>query len=90
MIELRAIVADDSVVIRQGVIRILADGGFRIVAEVGDANALMDAVAAEKPHLAVVDIRMPPGGNAGLTAGHLDPGALPDRRRAGALPISRA
>ena len=68
MIELRAIVADDSVVIRQGVIRILADGGFRIVAEVGDANELMDAVAAEKPHLAVVDIRMPPGGNAGLTA----------------------
>ena len=67
MIELRAIVADDSVVIRQGVIRILADGGFRIVAE-GDADALMDAVAAEKPHLAVVDIRMPPGGNAGLTA----------------------
>ena len=66
--ELRAIVADDSVVIRQGVIRILSDGGFRIVAEVGDAHELMDTVAAEKPHLAVVDIRMPPGGNAGLTA----------------------
>lgn len=68
MRELRAIVADDSVVIRQGVARILGEGGFRIVAQCSDANELMDAVAAEQPHLAVVDIRMPPGGNAGLTA----------------------
>jgi DNA-binding NarL/FixJ family response regulator len=65
---LRAIVADDSVVIRQGVARILADGGFRVVAEAGDATELLAAVAAEVPHLAVVDIRMPPGGNAGLAA----------------------
>jgi DNA-binding NarL/FixJ family response regulator len=68
MTELRAIVADDSVVIRQGVARILSDGGFRVIAEVRDANELLDAVAATPPHLAVVDIRMPPGGNAGLTA----------------------
>jgi DNA-binding NarL/FixJ family response regulator len=68
MSELRAIVADDSVVIRQGVARILGDGGFRIVAQCSDADELLDAVAAKQPHLAVVDIRMPPGGNAGLTA----------------------
>jgi DNA-binding NarL/FixJ family response regulator len=68
VIELRAIVADDSVVIRQGVARILAEGGFRVTAEARDAEELMTAVAAEPPHLAVVDIRMPPGGNAGLTA----------------------
>jgi DNA-binding NarL/FixJ family response regulator len=68
MTELRAIVADDSVVIRQGVARILSDGGFRVIAELRDANELLDAVAATPPHLAVVDIRMPPGGNAGLTA----------------------
>jgi DNA-binding NarL/FixJ family response regulator len=68
MIELRAVVADDSVVIRHGVSRILADGGFRIVAEAGDADSLLEAVAREQPHLAVVDIRMPPGGNAGLAA----------------------
>lgn len=68
MRDLRAIVADDSVVIRQGVARILGEGGFRIVAECSDADELLEAVAAEQPHLAVVDIRMPPGGNAGLTA----------------------
>jgi len=65
---LRAIVADDSVVIRQGVARILAEGGFRVTAEARDANELLEAVATEPPHLAVVDIRMPPGGNAGLDA----------------------
>lgn len=68
MTPLRAIVADDSVVIRQGVARILAEGGFRITAEARDANELLEAVATEPPHLAVVDIRMPPGGNAGLDA----------------------
>ena len=68
MNELRAIVADDSVVIRQGVARILAEGGFRVTAEARDATELIEAVAAAPPHLAVVDIRMPPGGNAGLTA----------------------
>lgn len=68
MIQLRAIVADDSVVIRQGVARILSEGGFRVVAEVRDAPELLEAVAADPPHLAVVDIRMPPGGNVGLAA----------------------
>ncbi len=68
MTTLRAIVADDSVVIRQGVARILAEGGFRVTSEARDATELLDAGAAEPPHLAVVDIRMPPGGNAGLAA----------------------
>jgi DNA-binding NarL/FixJ family response regulator len=66
--QLRAIVADDSVVIRQGVARILATGGFTIAAEARDADELLAAVAAEPVHLAVVDIRMPPSGNAGLAA----------------------
>jgi DNA-binding NarL/FixJ family response regulator len=66
--ELRAIVADDSVVIRQGVARILGDGGFRVIAEARDATELLAAVAADRPHLAVIDIRMPPSGNAGLAA----------------------
>jgi DNA-binding NarL/FixJ family response regulator len=68
MNELRAIVADDSVVVRQGVARILSDGGFRVVAEAKDAPELLTAVEAQQPHLAVVDVRMPPGGNAGLGA----------------------
>jgi len=68
MTDLRAVVADDSVVIREGVVRILSEGGFRIVAEAGDATELLSVVARDVPHLAVVDIRMPPGGNAGLAA----------------------
>lgn len=68
MTPLRVIVADDSVVIRQGVIRILSEGGFRVVAEARDADELLEAVTAAPPHLAVIDIRMPPGGTAGLDA----------------------
>ncbi len=68
MNDLRAVVADDSIVVRKGVVRILSDGGFRIVGEAGDAGELLDVVARERPHLAVVDIRMPPGGNSGLSA----------------------
>jgi DNA-binding NarL/FixJ family response regulator len=56
----RAVIADDSVLMREGVARVLQDGGFEIVASVGDADALKRAVAAEKPDVAVVDVRMPP------------------------------
>ncbi len=65
---IRAVVADDSAVIRSGVIRILEDAGIRVIREARTADELMSAVAEEAPDLAVVDIRMPPGGNAGLTA----------------------
>jgi DNA-binding NarL/FixJ family response regulator len=65
---IRAIVADDSAVIRQGVVRILEDGGMQVTAEARDADELLAAVAADPPDLVVVDIRMPPAGNAGLTA----------------------
>jgi DNA-binding NarL/FixJ family response regulator len=65
---MRAVVADDSAVIRSGVVRILEGAGFRVVREARTADELLDAVADEMPDLAVVDIRMPPGGNAGLVA----------------------
>ena len=65
---IRAVVADDSAVIRSGVVRILEDAGMRVVREARSADELIAAVADELPDLAVVDIRMPPGGNAGLTA----------------------
>ena len=67
-VPIRAVVADDSAVIRSGVIRILEDAGIRVIREARTADELMSAVAEETPDLAVVDIRMPPGGNAGLTA----------------------
>lgn len=62
------IVADDSAVIRAGVARILEDGGMQVVAEAADANEAMMCVEEHRPDLAVLDIRMPPAGNAGLVA----------------------
>ena len=63
-----AVVADDSAVIRTGVVRILEDAGIEVVREARTADELLAAVDETPPDLAVVDIRMPPGGNAGLTA----------------------
>ena len=65
---IRVIVADDSAVIRQGVVRILEAGGMDVVAEARDADELLAAVDRDPPDLAVIDIRMPPSGNAGLAA----------------------
>ena len=56
----RVVVADDSVLLRDGVVRLLNDSGFDVVAAVGDATALLDAVTDEQPDLCVVDVRMPP------------------------------
>ena len=57
---MRVVIADDSVLIREGVARVLADAGMEVVASVGDADALRRVVATEKPDVAVVDVRMPP------------------------------
>ncbi|GII51926.1 DNA-binding response regulator [Planotetraspora thailandica] len=57
---MRLILADDSVLLREGLIRLLADAGHEVVAAVGDAPALLDAVAVHRPDVAVVDVRMPP------------------------------
>ena len=54
------IVADDAALFRVGVARLLADAGVEVVAEVGDAAALLGAVAAHRPDAVLVDIRMPP------------------------------
>ena len=57
---MRAVIADDSVLMREGITRILAEGDFEVVAGVGDAQSLLDAVEAHRPDLAVIDVRMPP------------------------------
>jgi DNA-binding NarL/FixJ family response regulator len=57
---LRVILADDAVMIREGLARLLSDEGVEIAAQVDDAEALMRAVRADPPDVAVVDIRMPP------------------------------
>src|ERR1700740_1932463 len=57
---LRVVIAEDLALLRDGLERLLRDNGFEVVAAVQDARALLDAVAREKPDVAVVDIRLPP------------------------------
>ena len=57
---IRVVVADDSVLLRDGLVRLLEDAGMDVLAAVGDAEALLDAVATNDPDLAVIDVRMPP------------------------------
>jgi DNA-binding NarL/FixJ family response regulator len=56
----RVVVADDDVLLREGIARILGGAGFDVVGQAGDARALEDLVREQGPDLAVVDIRMPP------------------------------
>ena len=57
---LRTVIADDSVLLRDGLVRLLTDSGFDVVAAVGDADGLLDAVTEHSPDLCLVDVRMPP------------------------------
>ena len=57
---LRVTVADDAVLFREGLARLLSDAGFEVTATVGSADALLAQVDAHLPDVAVVDIRMPP------------------------------
>ncbi len=57
---MRVVIAEDSVLMREGLARVLADGGFDVAAQVGDAAALRRAVKQTKPDVVIVDVRMPP------------------------------
>lgn len=57
---MRVVIADDSVLLREGMARLLEDAGFEIVGQAGDADELMLKVRSWKPNVAIVDIRMPP------------------------------
>jgi DNA-binding NarL/FixJ family response regulator len=56
----RVVVADDSVLMREGIVRLLEEAGHEVVAQAGDADDLTRKVRAHKPDVAVIDIRMPP------------------------------
>jgi DNA-binding NarL/FixJ family response regulator len=58
--QLRVVLADDSVLLREGLIRLLGEAGCTVVAAVGDGEALVAAVIEHRPDVAVVDVRMPP------------------------------
>jgi DNA-binding NarL/FixJ family response regulator len=57
----RVVVAEDSVLLREGIVMLLESAGFDVVAQAGDAEDLVRKVGAHKPDVAVVDVRMPPG-----------------------------
>jgi DNA-binding NarL/FixJ family response regulator len=65
----RVVIADDEVLLREGLARLLQDAGFEVAGRCGDAEALLRMVEARRPDVALVDIRMPPHrGDDGLVA----------------------
>ncbi|QYN34284.1 response regulator transcription factor [Pseudonocardia sp. DSM 110487] len=79
---MRAVIAEDSVLLRDGLAHILRRSGCEVAAEVGDADALVAAVECEAPDVAVTDVRMPPRfADEGLVA------ALELRRRRPGFPV---
>lgn len=57
---LRVVLADDSVLLREGVRSLLEEENMQVVASVGDGDRLLEAVSLHRPNLAIVDVRMPP------------------------------
>ncbi len=57
---MRVVVAEDGVLLREGIVRLLREAGLQVVGAVGDAEALLAVVAEDRPDVAIVDIRMPP------------------------------
>lgn len=57
---MRVVIAEDSVLLREGLVRLLTEHDAEVVAAVGDGDALVDAVDRERPDVSIVDVRMPP------------------------------
>jgi DNA-binding NarL/FixJ family response regulator len=68
---LRVVIAEDSVLLREGIVRLLEQSGFEVVGQAGDGEDLLRKVGAHKPDVAVIDVRMPPTHtDEGLRAAH--------------------
>ena len=79
---LRVVIAEDSVLIREGIARLIEESGGTVVAKVGDGEAFVRAVEAHRPDVSVVDVRMPPSQrDEGLRA------AIEARKRVPGTPI---
>jgi DNA-binding NarL/FixJ family response regulator len=79
---LRVVIAEDLALLREGLVRLLEEAGFEVVAAVADGSDLLRAVVTERPDVAVVDVRLPPSfRDEGLRA------ALEARRRIPGLPV---
>jgi DNA-binding NarL/FixJ family response regulator len=57
---MRVVVADDAVLLREGLVRLLDEAGHEVVAAVGDGPSLVDAIIEHRPDVSIVDVRMPP------------------------------
>jgi DNA-binding NarL/FixJ family response regulator len=69
--KVRVVIADDSVLLREGLSRLLEESGFEVAGQAGDAEDLLRKVGAHHPDVAVVDVRMPPTHtDEGLRAAH--------------------
>ena len=76
---MRVVVAEDSVLLREGIVRILEETGIEVAGQAGDAEDLLRKVRAHKPDVAITDIRMPPTNtDEGLRAAHEIRAELPD------------
>ena len=79
---MRVVIAEDSVLLREGIARLLTDAGHEVVARVGDGPGLVAAIEEHRPEVAIVDVRMPPSfRDEGLRA------AIEARRRVPGSPI---
>jgi DNA-binding NarL/FixJ family response regulator len=75
----RVVVAEDSVLLREGVVRLLEEAGMEVVGQAGDADELLRKVRAHKPDVAIIDVRMPPSNtDDGLRAAQTIRADLPD------------
>jgi DNA-binding NarL/FixJ family response regulator len=79
---MRVVVAEDAVLLREGLIRLLGENGCEVVEAVGDGPSLVEAISRHRPDVSIVDVRMPPS--------HTDEGlraAVEARRRVKGTPI---
>jgi DNA-binding NarL/FixJ family response regulator len=58
---LRVVIGEDDVLMREGIARLLAEAGFDVAAQAGDADDFLRKALAHRPDVAVVDVQMPPG-----------------------------
>jgi DNA-binding NarL/FixJ family response regulator len=77
---MRIAVADDAVLLREGLVRLLTENGHEVVAVVGDGPSLVTAIVEHRPEISIVDVRMPPshtdeGLRAAVEARRLVPGS---------------
>jgi DNA-binding NarL/FixJ family response regulator len=76
---MRVIVADDSMLLREGVVRVITDAGFEVVAQAGNGEELIRKARQHRPDIAIIDIRMPPTHtDEGLRAALMIRDELPD------------